>query len=358
MQRKKARLGRCLAVRGDTSEWEVELEGGAARAIAYASLTGEVEPGTEVLLNTTAEALSLGTGGTHFVIAALEGDADGGEFAGREGGHVLRLRYTPLQVRVQAVEEEGSPHRDQILGFNSLHGMPVLAAELHSQAAAAALAAKHAKPSLRIAWVQLDTAALPVGLSRLLFRLREEGVIEAVVSVGQGFGGDYEAVNVYTGLITAREVVKAELTIVTQGPGNVGTGTEWGFSGISLAEALHAAHTLGGRAILAARMSEGDARERHRGLSHHTVTLFTRCLHVPAELPVPTMRLSDALAALGDSAHGQVIGVDAGDALSCLADYELSLSTMGRGPDQDRLFFEAAAAAGVYAAGRVRSEGG
>ena len=96
--------------------------------------------------------------------------------------------------------------------------------------------------------MQLDTAALPVGLSRLLHRLREEGVIEAVVSTGQGFGGDYEAVNVYAGLITAREVVGADLAIVTQGPGNVGTGTEWGFSGIALAEALHAAHTLGGRA--------------------------------------------------------------------------------------------------------------
>jgi hypothetical protein len=358
MQRKKARLGRCLAVRGDTSEWAVQLEGGTARAIAYASLTGELQPGTEVLLNTTAEALSLGTGGTHFVIASLDGESDSGEFAGREAGHVLRLRYTPLQVRVQAVEEEGSPHREQILAFQSLNGMPVLAAELHSQAGAAALAAKHAKPHLRIAWVQLDTAALAIGLSRLLHRLREDGVIEAVVSVGQGLGGDYEAVNVYTGLITAREVAGGDLAIVTQGPGNVGTGTEWGFSGISLAEALHAAHTLGGRPILAARMSEGDGRERHRGLSHHTVTLFTRCLHVPAELPVPAVRLSEVLAILGDGAQGQVVGVDARDALSCLTDYELSLRTMGRGPDQDRLFFEAAAAAGVYAAGQVRGEGG
>jgi hypothetical protein len=358
MQRKKARLGRCLAVRGDTSEWEVELEGATARAIAYASLTGELQPGTEVLLNTTAEALSLGTGGAHFVIAALDGDAASGVFAGREAGHVLRLRYTPLQVRVQAVEEEGSPHREAILGFKSLEGMPVVAAELHSQAAAAALAAKHTNPALRIAWVQLDTAALPIGLSRLLSRLREDAVIEAGVSIGQGFGGDYEAVNVYTGLIAAREVVGADLAIVTQGPGNVGTGTEWGFSGIALADALHAAHTLGGRPILAARMSEGDARARHQGLSHHAVTLFTRCLHVPAELPVPTMHLSDALAALGEVEHGQVIGVDTHDALSCLTDYELSLRTMGRGPEQDRLFYEAAAAAGVFAAGRVRNEVG
>jgi hypothetical protein len=70
------------------------------------------------------------------------------------------------------------------------------------------------------------------------------------------------------------------------------------------------------------------------------------------------MHLSDALAALGEVEHGQVIGVDTHDALSCLTDYELSLRTMGRGPEQDRLFYEAAAAAGVFAAGRVRNEVG
>ena len=35
---------------------------------------------------------------------------------------------------------------------------------------------------------------------------------------------------------------------------------------------------LGGRAVIAARVSEADARERHRGLSHHTRAVLELCL--------------------------------------------------------------------------------
>jgi hypothetical protein len=354
-QRRAGILRRCLEARSDCSEWEVEVDGVLARAVAFASLCGPLRPGDRVILNSTAVALALGTGGAHFVIARCDGDATGDPraeaFPGREAGHILKLRYTPMQLRVQSVEEEGSPHREAVLAFRSLEGAPVVAAELHSQAAACVIAAAAAAPGLRIALVQTDSAALPLSFSRLVARLKADGLLAATVTVGQAFGGDYEAVGVYTGLIAARAAAGAELTVVTQGPGNVGTGTEYGFSGLALAEALHACDTLGGTAILAPRMSEADPRERHRGLSHHTRTIL-RCLRAPVAVPIPQGKGARELFHCPDGAArgNSLVEVDPTPFASALEAYRDALTTMGRSAGQDALFFVAAAAAGVYAA--------
>jgi hypothetical protein len=348
LQRRAGTLVHCLEARADCTEWEVVMAGERVRAIAFPSLCGPLRPGDPVLLNTTAVTLGLGTGGTHFVIARgsfEEGDAE--PFPGRAAGHILKLRYTPLQHRVRAAEEEASPYREAVTTFGGLRGMPVLAAELHSQAAAAALAARDSGAQ-RIVWVQLDTAALPLAVSRLVARLRADGVLAATVTVGQGFGGDYEAVNVYSGLVVAA-VSRADLILVTQGPGNTGTGTEYGFSGLALAEALHAAATLGGAPILAPRLSEGDPRARHRGLSHHTRTLL-KCLHVPVAMPLPT---GVAVELPSDVRVAPVIERVPEPSLAPLEPYRDMLTTMGRTLEQDRLFFRAAAAAGTYAAARA-----
>lgn len=318
------------------------MAGESCRAIAYASLSGPLRPGDEVLLNTTAVQLSLGTGGAHFVIAG-PGDPARPELAGREAGHILKLRYTPLQHRVLSAEEEASPHRAAVEAFRGLDRTPVLAAELLSQAGAAAIAARATARAARIVLVHLDSAALPIAFSRLVDRLREDGVLDATVTVGQSFGGDYEAVNVYSGLVVARAVAVADLILVSQGPGNVGTGTRLGFSGLALAEALHAAAFLDGAPILAPRMSEGDGRDRHRGVSHHTTTLL-EALHVSVHVPFPTT------ASLPASGRHRVTAEDPSPAWPSLGAYRDMLTTMGRSLDEDALFFQAAAAAGVFAA--------
>jgi hypothetical protein len=352
LRRRVGRLGACAEVRPDCSEWEVEVEGRTERAVAFPSLAGPLRPGDWVLLNTTAVALGLGTGGRHFVLARCEPpspeDAPAAEapFPGREAGHVLKLRYTPLQLRVMAAEEEASPHRQAVLGFRSLEGAPVLGAELHSQAGAAVLAARACAPGFRIALIQMDTAALPLSLSRLVARLRAEGILDATITVGQAFGGDYEAVNIYTGLIVAREVVGADLIVVTQGPGNVGTGTEYGFSGLGLAEAFHACDTLGGAPFLAPRLSEADPRPRHRGISHHTRTLL-RCTRVPVTLPLPP-GFEGTLPP--PAVFVPASGEPPEELLKPLLPYRGLLTTMGRSLDDDPLFFQAAAGAGWAAA--------
>ena len=66
--------------------------------------------------------------------------------------------------------------------------------------------------------------------------------------MGQSFGGDLEAVTLHSGLLAARHVLGADLVVVAQGPGNLGTGTRWGFSGVAAGEAVNAVAVLGGRA--------------------------------------------------------------------------------------------------------------
>jgi hypothetical protein len=284
--------------------------------------------------------------------AADASGADDEPFPGREAGHLMRLRYTPWQHRVRAVEEEVSRHRAALESFRGLDGMPVVSAELHSMAASAAVAARATAPGARIAWIHTDAAALPLAHSRVLARLREEGVVDVTVTAGQAFGGDLEAVNVHSALAAARVAARASLAIVTQGPGSTGTGTDLGFSGLGLVEALHAAAALGGRPILAARMSEADPRPRHRGLSRHTLTAL-RCLLAPVALAVPPpsgpWRGSSEAAELAPAGF-RVETIDAADVWEALHAHADALRTMGRGIDEDRLFFAAAAAAGILAA--------
>jgi hypothetical protein len=62
--------------------------------------------------------------------------------------------------------------------------------------------------------------------------------------------------------------------VVADGPGNLGTDTTWGVSALASGHALAAARTLRGRPVAALRVSFADPRERHHGLSHHSVTIL------------------------------------------------------------------------------------
>src|SRR5207245_680387 len=84
--------------------------------------------------------------------------------------------------------------------------------------------------------------------------------LPATVTTGQSFGGDLETVTVHTGLLAARHVLGADIAVVAQGPGNLGTGTRWGFSGVAAGEAVNAAAALGGRPVASLRISDADPR--------------------------------------------------------------------------------------------------
>ncbi len=210
------------------------------------------------------------------------------ETAVEEAGHIVKARYTPVQHTVLSVEEEDSPHRTAIDSFESLAGMPVVIGQLHSQLAPAAAAIKRSSAHrARVAYIMTDTAALPLAFSRLAAELREKGLIDCTITAGQAFGGEMEAVNVYTALIAARQAAAADAVVICPGPGHVGTGTRFGFSAIEQGEIVNAVNLLGGSAIAIARISYADPRPRHQGLSHHTLTALGLVAMTKCTLALP-----------------------------------------------------------------------
>jgi uncharacterized protein DUF3866 len=330
---------------------------GPVRALAYPALVGEPATGDRVLLNVGALMMGLGTGGYALVVALpdrLPPDPPS-EGASRDAGHLVKARYTPLQPIVLGVDEDASPHRDAMAAADTLDGMPVVTADLHS-ALAAILAGVHAdRPAARVAYVMTDGGALPAWFSRTLDGLRDS--LAGTVTTGQSFGGDLEAATVHTGLLAARHVLRADAAVVTQGPGNLGTGTRWGFSGVSVGEAVNAVAALDGRPIGALRISGADPRPRHRGVSHHSLTAYGRVALARAELAVPVLpeplaaAVAAALAPLADRHRLVRVPVEGLD--GALRALPVRLSTMGRDLDADPAYFLAAAAAGRHAAAHL-----
>ena len=342
---------------GGALELDVEVDGEPARALAYPALVGTPEPGDAVLLNTTALTRGLGTGGYALVVAVpdrLPADPPEGP------GHLVKARYTPLQAMVLGADEQESEHHAALAEADDLRGMPVLVADLHSALPALLAGLRAARPQARVAYVMTDGGALPAWFSRAVAGLREVGWLAGCVTVGQAFGGDLEAVTVHTGLLAARTVLDADVAVVAQGPGNLGTGTRWGFSGVAAGEAVNAAGVLGGHPVASLRVSEADPRERHRGVSHHSLTAYGRVALAPADVVVPVLpgpfgeRVRSEAAVLGTPVgRHRLVEVDVAGLAEELAEVPartgVRLSTMGRGLDQDAASFLAAAAAGRYA---------
>ena len=278
--------------------------------VAYPRLTGGVEEGDEVIVNVQARELELGSGGFDVLHVNLTRGLD---LAGEEGAHVMKLPYTSLQHAVPHAEE--SNELDE-----RLDGMPVVCCSLHSQLAPACAGIG---AGARVAHAQLSGGALPVPLSDVVRELKARGLLQAAIAVGACLDGDVHCVSTASALAWAK-AAGFDVVVCAIGPGIVGTGSRLGHGGLAAAEAANAASALGGRPVVAARVSDADERERHRGLSHHTEAVLALCL-------------------------GEVAVADEADAEGWREACDgLPLSHMRRGPDEDPAFFAAA-----YAAGRV-----
>ncbi len=332
-------------------EWRgsVELDvtladGRQVRALAHPPLVGDPQPGDVVLLNVGALDLGLGTGGYALVVALpdrLPPDVDG-------PGHLVKARYTPLQAVVQGADEQDAPTHALLADDAPLPGTPVVLADLHSSLPAVLAGVLADRPGTRVAYVMTDGAALPLWLSRTVAALADR--LCGTVTVGQAFGGDLEAVTLHSGLLAAARVLTAEVVVVTQGPGNLGTGTTWGFSGVAVGEAVNAAAAVGGRPVGVLRMSEGDPRPRHRGVSHHSTTAYGRVALVPADLAVPASAVAHVEQVRPLLSRHRLVVVPDDDLGAVLQPWAPLLRTMGRTLAQDPLPFLAAAAAGRHAA--------
>lgn len=308
------------------------VETDRGRAYVLTDLTGPVSPGDRVVLNTTAVDLGLGTGGWHVVHWNLARDA----WSQAGPGHIMKLRYTSLQADTGAAEEA---HPDLPA---RLDGMPVVVCSLHSQVPCVAAALLAHAPGAHVAYVMTDGAALPLALSDLVAAMVAAGLVATTITAGHAFGGDLEAVSVPSALTLARHAAAADVAIVAMGPGVVGTGSPLGTTAVEQAAVLDAAARLGGRPVAALRMSSADERVRHQGVSHHSTTAL--------ELTASRVTVASPEAGAYESDRHDVRVVDPPDVAALLADAGLRVTTMGRGPADDPLFFAAAAAAGALAA--------
>ena len=337
-------LGRCWP---GSVELSVALEdGGTVDALAHPPLVGRPRTGDVVLLNVGALELGLGTGGYALVVALpdrLPPDLEG-------PGHLVKARYTPLQTVVLGVDEQDAPSHALLAEGSPLTapGAPAIIADLHSCLPAVLAGLLAARPGTRVAYVMTDGGALPLWFSRLVAALADRLV--GTVTVGQAFGGDLEAVTLHSGLLAAVRVLDAEVIVVTQGPGNLGTDTTWGFSGVAAGEAVNAAVAVGARPVAVLRMSQADPRPRHRGVSHHSTTAYGRVALATADVVVPRSYARLVEPARAALTRHRLVDVDDSGLLDTLREWSPLLSSMGRGLDADPVAFVAAAAAGRHAA--------
>ena len=321
---------------GDAQELMVRLELETRRAVNYPALTGPASVGDEVLLNTTAQTLKLGTGGYDFVSANLSRVLP--KPTGDEAGHIIKGRYLPCQQAVLTLEEQ---ERYADVWERNLEGFPVLVGQLHSQIGPAA-AGLHLSGRRRVAYIMTDVGALPLAFSRLVRDLKASGLLYATLTCGQAFGGDCETVTLHSALLGAKHILDCDAAIVCQGPGNAGTGTKYGFGGIEQAQNLDIVRALGGTSVAIVRMSSADKRERHQGVSHHTRTTldlaYSRCI-----VPLPVGADETPL----PPGHSVLFIEGAQAALDLLDARGIAVTSMGRTPAEDPMFFLAAAAAGL-----------
>jgi hypothetical protein len=326
---------------------EVEVEGERRRAWADEVLLGEMREGDEVVVNTAALDLGLGSGGFDVVHVNL---TRGLESGGAADAHVMKLNYTSLQHPVDPVERPNSRFLSSAgADKGTTQSTPVAVLPLHGHLAPACWAAAQASPGLRVGYVQTGAGALSGSFSRDVKQLRERGLLCGHITAAPSYGGEHEALGTVGALDAAATDLSWDAILIGPGPGIIGSDTAYGHGGISALENAHAALSLGLPTLISPRLSSSDPRPRHQGLSHHTRTVL-QLLLAPVEVPIPDEEPEIAAALeLFDHHIGQV-AVD----LKGYAAADLPSSTMGRSLEDDPLFFAAPLAAGTVLA-RVAS---
>jgi hypothetical protein len=313
---------------------EVEVEGERRRAWVDEVLLGEMQEGDEVVVNTAALDLSLGSGGFDVVHVNLTRGLEGG---GEGDSHVMKLNYTSLQHPIGPVERRDSNPRPS--------ACPCLVLPLHGHLAPAAWAAHQAEPGLRVGYVQTGGGALPGSFSRDVKQLRERNFLAGHITAAPAYGGEYEALSTVGALDAAAADLAWDAILIGPGPGIIGSDTAYGHGGMTALDNAHAALSLNLPTLISPRLSSSDPRDRHRGLSHHTRTVL-QLLLAPVEVAIPEGEPEIAAALEAFDHHLEQVPVD----LDGYAAADLPTTTMGRSLQDDPLFFSAALASGTFLA--------
>ncbi len=323
----------------------VEVDGERRPAWADTALLGEMREGDEVVVNVAALDLELGSGGFDVVHVNLTRGLEGGS-GGDE--HVIKLNYSSLQHPVEPVEAGAGPPGASGKA-DAAKSTAVLVLPLHGHLAPAAwafagAAAEGANGRGGLGYVQTAGGALPGSLSRDVAELRERGLLAGHITAGPAYGGEHEAISV-AGALDAAARLGWDAVVVGPGPGIIGSDSELGHGGMAALDNAHAALSLGLPTLLSPRLSAADPRPRHRDVSHHTLTVMAMLLGgvevvVPAGQAIPTAILATACG------WRHKLSEEAAD-LDGYAASGLPSRTMGRGIEEDPLFFAAPLAAGV-----------
>jgi Protein of unknown function (DUF3866) len=352
----------------ETEPLTVQLGDETRPAWVDSSLVGDIAEGDEVIVNTEALDLGLGSGGFDVVHANLTRGLGGDDASG--SARVMKLNYTSLQHSVDPIEvlaEEESDAGEERVVLATSPRPPVLILPLHGHLAPAAWAVAQARPGMQVGYVQTAGGALPGSLSRDVAELRHRGLLVGQVTAGPAYGGEHEAITTLGALDAAARRLGWDAILCGPGPGILGSATDYGHGGIPALDSAHAALALRAPTLVAPRLSSSDPRLRHRGLSHHTATVLELLLG-SVRVPVPELELQgwptggegldqvdlpsvlDALHEVCDDRHD--VTVEPVD-LEGYSASGLPARTMGRTIEEDPLFFAAPLAAGAALADAV-----
>jgi hypothetical protein len=334
----------------------VRVAGRERRAWADPGLVGEVRQGDEVIVNVEALDLGLGSGGFDVVHANL---TRGLQEGGGAQDHVMKLNYTSLQHPVEPVEIPA-----EVGDWRPQRKPPLLVIFLHGQLAPAAWAVAAEAEGLRVGFVQTAGGALPGALSHDIAELRDRGLLTGHVTAAPCYGGEHEAISLTGALHAAADELGWDAIIAGPGPGILGSATRYGHGGMAALDSAHAGAALGMPVVIAPRLSAGDPRPRHRGLSHHTEAVL-RLLLASVAVAAP-LGAREVGARLREVCAGTHRVEEATADLDGYAQSGLPARTMGRSLQDDPLFFGAALAGGSLLAkaaragsvDRPRAEGG
>lgn len=263
---------------------EIEHKSIIEKAINYIDETGICSLMDMVVINSIGNRLKLGTGGYNLVYLNLTVNLKENEVPDRNHGHIIKMKYTPGQIRVKTVEEN-IEDRNIFDMEAKLTPRPVIFAILHSMLFPLVKTIKYINPNTNISCVYTYGGAMNANNSFILKRMKESGLINSIITAGECYGGDYESINIVTGILFGFNKLKSDIIVICCGPGVAGSSTFYGFSTFDFIGSIYSVKLLGLFPVLIPRISMADKRERHMGLSMQSISIL-QALDFPIDLPV------------------------------------------------------------------------
>ncbi|ADQ46216.1 hypothetical protein Calkro_1360 [Caldicellulosiruptor kronotskyensis 2002] len=306
-------------------------DGDVGIAINFLDINHEVKEGQEVLVNTTARMLQLGTGGYDYILPFEA-------FKNLSKGHIMKLRYTPLQFSVLTEEEKNPDLFDKVPNFNDII---VIVCELHSMLLPLCIYLKEKVKRIKISVILNDWGMLNAKLSHNLEFLKENKFVDYIITCQEAFNGEFECINEINSLIFSQSL-GCDVAIISPLPGIVGTGTKFGFSSYKAVHVIEDVVRFGGRVVFPVRVSKNEKRQRHRFISHHSLTILN---YVNCSVEIPIFDFEDKIffakiyKILNNYRAKHTVAVVNEIDKMIVEKYKSIMSTMGRSYEQDCEYF-------------------